>query len=223
MPFACAARRKSLLGVAAGRRTLHCHGRKAYARHDVMVHHGELDAACSRCSPLTMQPVLLREIFVKVACSCVAPLNRTRMPSEGDMLVLHWQCLHCMWTDGGARANREQDTQERVRGRGDSKQWKQGLLSVHGLGCVQHRAAWHAYLLVCSVSIWSCTWQRARMTCNADDGRERRAPGIVSAKGVRGCVRTGASRCVADPQHLAPPLFRLKPTVSHRKKIARER
>ena len=172
------------------------------------------DAAHSRCSPF---------YFVKVACSCVAPLNRTRMPSEGDMLVLHWQCLHCMWTDGGARANREQDTQERVRGRGDSKQWKQGLLSVHGLGCVQHRAAWHAYLLVCSVSIWSCTWQRARMTCNADDGRERRAPGIVSAKGVRGCVRTGASRCVADPQHLAPPLFRLKPTVSHRKKIARER
>ena len=220
MPFACAARRKSLLGVAAGRRTLHCHGRKAYARHDVMVHHGELDAACSRCSPLTMQPVLLRESRVLVRCAAESNADALGRRHARPALAMP-AC--CMWTDGGARANREQDTQERVRGRGDSKQWKQGLLSVHGLGCVQHRAAWHAYLLVCSVSIWSCTWQRARMTCNADDGRERRAPGIVSAKGERGCVRTGASRCVADPQHLAPPLFRLKPTVSHRKKIARER
>ena len=74
--------------------------------------------------------------------------------------------------------------------------------------CAACRAAGHAYLLDRLVTFWSCTWLRARMTCNADDGRKRRAPDSVSAKGERGCVRTGASRCVADPQHVAPSLFR---------------
>ena len=59
---------------------------------------------------------------------------------ERDMLVVHQQSLRCMWTDGCTWAAGEQDTQEHVRGRGDSKQWKQGLLSEHRLGCAQHAA-----------------------------------------------------------------------------------
>ena len=71
MPFACAARRKSLLGVAAGprpqagRRKLHCYGR--VRGHDVRYTDAELDAAGSRRSPLSL---------VNDACSCCAPRDR---------------------------------------------------------------------------------------------------------------------------------------------------
>ena len=104
MPFACAARRKSLLGVAAGRRTLHCHGRKAYARHDVMVHHGELDAACSQCSPLTMQPVLLRESRVLVRCA--AESNADALGRRHARPALAMPALHVdrRWRTGEQRA-----------------------------------------------------------------------------------------------------------------------
>ena len=82
-----------------------------------------------------MQPALLGEHRIREPCA--AGSNADALV-EGDMLVVHEQLLCCMWTDGCTRADKEQDTQDHVRGRGDSKQWEQGLLSEHRLGCAQH-------------------------------------------------------------------------------------
>jgi hypothetical protein len=106
---------------------------------------------------------------------------------------------------GGQRAGHT--TQENVRCAEIARIEKQGPLSVRRSSCLQHGAAWHAYLLMCTVTISPCPWLRARITCNEDDGRERRAFDSVSAESEQDCVRTIALRCVADPQHLGPPLF----------------
>jgi hypothetical protein len=77
------------------------------------------------------------------------------MRSLNGTLVKHWQTLRCM-TDGCTRAAREQERQEHVRGRGDSKHRKQVLLSVHRSSCAQPAAQRGMCTpLVCSVTIWS--------------------------------------------------------------------
>jgi len=160
-------------------------------------HRGVLDAhelAMAGCSSIAY--------LSNHSCSCLAPLLERRAPHAWANPVLR---LDRRLRTGGQRAGHT--TQENVRCAEIASIEKQGPLSVRRSSCLQHGAAWHAYLLMCTVTISPCPWLRARITCNEDDGRERRAFDSVSAESERGCVRTIALRCVADPQHLRPPLF----------------
>ena len=78
--------------------------------------------------------------------------------------------LCCVWTahTGGQRAGHT--TQENVRCAEMASIEKQGPLSVRRSSCLQHGAAWHAYLLMCTVTISPCPWLRARITCEDDAG-----------------------------------------------------
>jgi hypothetical protein len=161
------------------------------------VHRGDLDArelAMAGCSSIAY--------LSNHSCSCLAPLLERRAPHAWANPVLR---LDRRLRTGGQRAGHT--TQENVRCAEIASIEKQGPLSVRRSSCLQHGAAWHAYLLMCTVTISPCPWLRARITCNEDDGREQRAFDSVSAESERGCVRTIALRCVADPQHLRPPLF----------------
>ena len=158
-------------------------------------HRGVLDAR-----ELAMAGCSLIAYLSNHSYSCLVPLLERRAPHAWANPVLR---LDRRLRTGGQRAGHT--TQENVRCAESASIEKQGPLSVRR-SCLQHGAAWHAYLLICTVTISPCPWLRARITCNEDDGRERRAFDSVSAESEQDCVRTIALRCVADPQHLGPPL-----------------
>ena len=141
-------------------------------------HRGVLDArelAMAGCSSIAY--------LSNHSCSCLAPLLERRAARAWANPVLR---LDGRLRTGGQRAGHT--TQENVRCAEIASIEKQGPLSVRRSSCLQHGAAWHAYLLMCTVTISPCPWLRARITCNEDDGRERRAFDSVSAESERDCL-----------------------------------
>jgi hypothetical protein len=108
-------------------------------------HRGVLDArdlAMAGCSSIAY--------LSNHSYSCLVPLLERRAPHAWANPVLR---LDRRLRTGGQRAGHT--TQENVRCAESASIEKQGPLSVRR-SCLQHGAAWHAYLLICTVTISPC-------------------------------------------------------------------